>query len=260
MYAPLTSKTPASCERITDLGSENHLAIRGSHYMSLAGENRRSPLVWSYRDSFVRLCSKALRRDSRLPFPTNQYEHVSNNSTSNFKLSIPKLSYPGNSETSQTMTGLVPVHSINGAFGRQDLPKLHQGSQGICQVKQRPGAENHVEAPSSGSGEPGPWSQGFQGLGKTSRWLVSYERFPRWVMKICESSWKVRNMLGFPTVQLHYIQQYPTCLFQLGVPNFWTVALKHHGLKRPVALANKVCSFAGNQVLRHQKDAWKVCN
>jgi hypothetical protein len=67
-------------------------------------------------------------------------------------------------------------------------------------------------------------------------------------------------MLGFPTVQLHYIQQYPTCLFQLGVPNFWTVALKHHGLKRPVALANKVCSFAGNQVLRHQKDAWKVCN
>jgi hypothetical protein len=86
----------------------------------------------------------------------NMFHHVSNNSTSNFKLSIPKLSYPVNSETSETMTGLVPVHSINGAFGRQDLPKLHQGSQGICQVKQRPGAENHVEAPSSGSGERGP--------------------------------------------------------------------------------------------------------
>lgn len=159
MYAPLTSKTPASCERITDLGSENHLAIRGSHYMSLAGENRTSPLVSSCRDSFVRLCSKALNEEIQ-DFPSRQInmnmmvlkcsEHVSNNSTSNFKLSIPKLSYPENpenSETSETMTG---------TFGRQDLPKLHQGSQGICQVKQRPGAENHVEAPSSGAGEPGP--------------------------------------------------------------------------------------------------------
>ena len=153
MYAPLTSKTPASCERITDLGSENHLARAPTicHWLVKTEE-----VVW------FEVAETALS-DCALKLSEEIQDFLSRQINMNMFPTIPLLisifrskSFPILGIPKHPKRGLAWCHSINGAFGRQDVPKLHQGSQGICQVKQRPGAENHVEAPSSGSGEPGP--------------------------------------------------------------------------------------------------------